>query len=86
MNMNMSKISNSTNINNSQPGAGVGTQCDIALVMNHSNIVRYLEYLSVAGRKKYDAKAYLWHYKYADLETAFSNIESVIDQYQYATN
>lgn len=54
--------------------------------MNHSNIVRYLQYLSVTGRKKYEAKAYLWHYKYADLETAFNNIETVIDQYLFASD
>lgn len=54
-------------------------------LMNHSNIVRYLEYLSISGRKKFNAKAYLWHYRYADLEQAFHNIESTIDQYYYTT-
>jgi hypothetical protein len=53
-------------------------------LLNHSNIIRYLEYLTVSGRKKYEAKAYLWHYKYADLETAFENVERTIDQYYYA--
>lgn len=46
----------------------------MCLVVNHSNIVRYLQYLCVVGRKKYEAKAYLWHYKYADLETAFNGL------------
>lgn len=49
--------------------------------MNHSNITRYLKYLSISGRKKYEAGAYLWHYKYADLCQAFDKIETVIDQY-----
>lgn len=82
-NMNMSKISSMTT-NNPQT-SGNSPQCEISFIMNHSNIVRYLQYLSVTGRKKYEAKAYLWHYKYADLDTAFNNIETVLDQYIYAT-
>ena len=44
---------------------------EVLMVINHSNILRYLQYLSISGRKKLSAKAYLWHYKYADLEAAF---------------
>ena len=56
---------------------------EVLLLMNHTNIVRYLEYISKSGRKKLSAKAYLWHYKYADLEGAFNCIDSVVDQYVY---
>ena len=42
-------------------------ESEVLLLMNHTNIVRYLEYISKSGRKKLLAKAYLWHYKYADL-------------------
>lgn len=79
----MSKVSTLTSTGQSASSA---SQSEILLLTNHSNIVRYLEYLSVAGRKKYEAKAYLWHYKYADLETAFNNIDTVIDQYVYAVH
>lgn len=54
--------------------------------MNHSNIVRYLSYLAVSGKKKFEARAYLWHYKYADLEQAFANIEGTIDQYYFTAH
>ena len=53
--------------------------------MNHSGILKYLQYLSISGRKKYEAKAYLWHYKYADLPAAFESLETTIDQYVYST-
>ena len=53
------------------------------MLVNSSNILRYLQYLSTSGRKKLAAKAYLWHYKYADLEGAFEQLDNVIDQYLY---
>jgi hypothetical protein len=53
------------------------------LVSNHSNILRYLGYLYNSGIKKYEARAYLWHYQYADLSTAFDKLLNVIDQYEY---
>lgn len=58
----------------------------MSLVVNHSNILRYLEYLTVSGRRKLEAKAYMWHYKYADLDSAFHCIDNIVDQYRGAVD
>jgi hypothetical protein len=56
------------------------------MINNHSNILTYLDYVHQSAIKKYEAKAYLWHYQYADIQSSLNKIEDVIDQYNYFTH
>lgn len=58
----------------------------LVMAINHSNISRYLQYLAYSGRQKYNAKAYLWHYQYVDIEAALEALNSTIDQYDLSAH
>lgn len=58
-------------------------KCSAVLVANHSSILSYLQYLLKSGRQKFDARAYLWHYQYADIESAIESVQNVAEQYYY---
>jgi hypothetical protein len=58
-------------------------KCSAVLVTNHSSILNYLEYLLKSGTQKFEAKAYLWHYQYVDIETAIDTVRNVVEQYYY---
>ena len=51
--------------------------------MNHSSITHYLGYLHASGTAKYQHKAYLWHYQYADIPFALESALNVAQQYHY---